>query len=583
MPDTDELYLAVQREKKLVKIASGRLEADLVLKNANVFAGFFGGFERGDIAIADGRIAGIGSYSGKEEIDLDGMFVTPGFIDAQVHIECSMLTPERYAELVVPCGTTTIVADPHEIANIAGNDGIQYILEATENLPLNVYLMMPSCVPSSDMETSGAKLLAGDLQHLSMNPRVLGLAEMMNAPGVLAGDPDVYDKLMMAKERNMPIDGHAPGLYGKALAGYAAGGIESDHECVTADEARARLACGMHLVLRETSAAHSLEKLLPAVNEHNAQFCFFSADDRQPADILSDGDINYVVRKAIMLGMPVATAIQMATINAAKYFGLRDLGAIAPGWKADLVVFDNLIDWVPKLVIKDGSIVANDGKMAAGIEYAKPSGNICHTVSAAPVKKEDLAVPVPSGYAHVIGLVPHQIFTRHLRLNVKTKNGMAIADTDSDILKLAVVERHHASGNVAAALVKGYGLSHGAIGLTIAHDSHNMIIIGTNDDDMLAAAEELSEIQGGVVITDGGDVKAELALPVAGLMSPHSAEEVASDIRQINRIAHEMGVSYAYDPIFSLTFLSLVVMPELKLSDKGLIDFSLSVIPVNAE
>lgn len=555
--------------KRLIGVAKGDIQADLVLKNARVFNSFTGQFIDGDIAITDGLIAGVGDYIGRREINLDGKVVTPGFIDGHVHIESSMLSPMEFARAVVPNGTTTVIADPHEIANVCGLGGIEYMLNSTEDLPLSVYVMLPSCVPASPFENAGAKLSADDLANFIDHPRVLGLGEMMNYPGVLAGDKAVLDKLMMAQAKI--VDGHAPGLMGNDIMAYAAAGIKSDHECVNPEQAMERLQAGMHLMIREGSAAHNLLQLLPVVNKFTAQFCLFATDDRHPSDLIGTGHINNMVRMAVEAGYEIPTVLQMATINAAHYLGLRDIGAIAPGYKADLLVFDELITWKPSLVFKDGIKVAEHHRaLFCGSDFA--SAEIKKTVRLAALDGEKLKIPAKSNLARVIELVPQQIVTKARQMEVKVENGGLATDIEADILKLAVFERHHATGNVGVALVHGYGLKRGAIASTIAHDSHNLIVMGTNDADMLAAAKEIERLQGGIVIVEDGKVLKSLALPLAGLMSDEGVHFVEAQLSALKILAHEMGVKECHDPFLTLAFLSLPVIPELKLTDLGLVD-----------
>lgn len=563
---------------RFIKVAKGEEKAELVLKNAQVFHVFTGEFIKNDVAIENGHIAGIDQYSGKEELDLQGKYLTPGFVDSHIHIESSMLSPLEFARVVVPLGTTTVVADPHEIANVTGLEGIRYLLTETEKLPINAYFMLPSCVPATNMENSGATLLAEDLAELIEHPRVLGLGEMMNYPGVLFGDETVLDKLKLAKGKK--IDGHAPDLVGNELMAYSAAGIESDHECVTPEQALEKLRAGLYIMIREGSAAKNLKPLLPIINAHTAQFCCFAADDRHPADLLTEGHINYMVKTAVQEGIPLPMALQMATINAARYFGLKDIGAIAPRYKADILVFDNLNDWQPELVFKDGSIVAKN-KKAEFVRDAVVPNKIKETMHIAPIIKEKLQIKAAGGRANVIGLVPHQIVTKHLKVDVQVTDGYVCLPKGQDLLKLAVFERHSATGNIGVGLVEGFGLADGAIASTIAHDSHNLIAIGKNDEDIIKAAEELKKIKGGVVIVKNGEVVGELPLPIAGLMSEQSAADVEGKLGQLKEIAYKMGVLKDYDPFLTLAFLSLPVIPELKLTDLGLVDVSsFSFIPL---
>lgn len=553
----------------------------MVLKNAEVFHVYTGEFILCDIAIADGYIAGTGSYFGIEEIDMQGRYITPGFIDAHVHIESSMLTPYQFAKAALPCGVTTIVTDPHEIANVCGAKGIQYMLDATEQLPLNVYFMLPSCVPATDFEDSGAVLLAEDLEPFMEHPRVLGLAEVMNAPGVLQQDENVMAKLDMAGKGR--IDGHAPGLTSSQLMGYAAAGITTDHECITKEQALDRLRAGIKVMLREGTAAKNMRSLLPTVNPDTAPYFMFCADDKIPAELLDSGYINYMVKTAIEEGVSVANALQIATINAARHYGIKDAGAILPGRRADLLVFDNLDEWKPRQVYKDGRLAVDNGRLLQEGRNCD-SSSLEHTVNLAPVTVESFRLPLKTEMANVIGLVPYQIVTNKAALSVKRVDGYAVSDVENDILKLAVLERHHATGNIGLGLVKGFGLKRGALASTVGHDSHNLIVIGTNDEDMLAAVQELQRIGGGICIAENGQIRGALPLPVGGLMTNEPALMVAKQQAEMIALAREMGVPEFYSPFLTLAFLSLPVIPSLKLTDRGLVDVdSFKFIPLEVK
>ena len=553
----------------------------MVLKNAEVFHVYTGEFILCDIAIADGYIAGTGSYFGIEEIDMEGRYITPGFIDAHVHIESSMLTPYQFAKAALPCGVTTIVTDPHEIANVCGAKGIQYMLDATEQLPLNVYFMLPSCVPATDFEDSGAVLLAEDLEPFMEHPRVLGLAEVMNAPGVLQQDENVMAKLEMAGKGR--IDGHAPGLTSSQLMGYAAAGITTDHECISKEQALDRLRAGIKVMLREGTAAKNMRSLLPTVNPDTAPYFMFCADDKIPAELLDSGYINYMVKTAIEEGVSVANALQIATINAARHYGIKDAGAILPGRRADLLVFDNLDEWKPRQVYKDGWLAVDNGQLLQEGRNCD-SSSLEHTVNLAPVTVKSFRLPLKTEMANVIGLVPYQIVTNKAALSVKRVDGCAVSDVENDILKLAVLERHHATGNIGLGLVKGFGLKRGALASTVSHDSHNLIVIGTNDEDMLAAVQELQRIGGGICIAENGQIRGALPLPVGGLMTNEPALMVAKQQAEMIALAREMGVPEFYSPFLTLAFLSLPVIPSLKLTDRGLVDVdSFKFIPLEVK
>ena len=554
--------------EKLIMVARGKRKADLVLKNANVFNVFVGDFIKGDIAISDNLIAGVGEYSGEIEIDCSEKYITPGFIDAHVHIESSMLSPAEFARVIIPLGTTTVVADPHEIANVAGVDGIQYILEATEKLPLSVFIMLPSCVPATNLENSGAVLKAKDLRKFIKNSRVLGLGEMMNYPGVLNLTKDVGEKLSLFS--NKIIDGHAPALVGSELMAYAAGGISSDHECSNAAEAFERLNAGMHVMLREGSAAKNLLNILPVVNRYTSQFCLLATDDRHPADLLEIGHVNNMVKMAIDAGGDMATILQMATINTARYFKLNKMGAIAPGYKADLLVFEDLDKWQPESVYVDGKMVAEKGRALFDNEVNKAELN--KKIILPKLNVEKLKIKATSNFANVIELIPGEIITKKSIFEIDGSDGEFIADVEKDLLKLVVIERHNNTGNIGVALVKGFGLKKGAIASTIAHDSHNLIIVGTNDDDIILAAEEIGKVNGGITIVDNGTVLNTLSLPIGGLMSNRDVVFVKDKLDDLKQKAFLLGFNNDHDPFLTLAFLSLPVIPSLKLTDKGLVD-----------
>lgn len=556
----------IQDLKHFVQVAQGNEPAELVIKDARIYSSFTGEIIAGDIAIEDGYIAGIGTYDGKKEMFAGKRFALPGFIDGHIHIESSMMSPAEYVKTVVPLGTTTIVNDPHEIANVAGINGIKYMIDATADLPMNVYFTLPSCVPATNLEHSGAILLAEDLLPLLNRPEIIGLSEFMNVPGILFGDDVAYDKLQMRD--NLHIEGHAPGLAGNKLMAYRAAGVTSDHECITREEGRERLRAGMYLQIREGSAAQNLEKLAPLVTGQTAPFCMFVTDDCHAADLLTKGHLNYVLKKARQMGIDNNLAINMVTINPARYFGFKDIGAIAPGYRADILLFDDFDEYRPYLVLKDGQIVAKKGEFLAKLDSAPmlQTGGI----NFAPLSEEQLRIRIIDGKLHIIGIVPHQIITEHIELN-KPNEEFAEVDAEKDLLKLVVIERHHATGNVGTALIKGFGLKKGAVASTVAHDSHNLVIIGTNDADILAAAEEIKRIGGGFAIVADGKVLGSLPLPIGGLMAPLSAKEIAQKHEELTRIAHELGV-YEYNSPFSLVFLSLPVIPSLKLTDRGLVD-----------
>lgn len=558
--------------KRLVRVARGEEPADLVLKNGEVFHAFTGEFLRRDIAIADGYVAGVGEcYHGLEDVDVEGKYVMPGYIDAHVHIESSMLAPDEFAKAALTTGVTTVIADPHEIANVKGVAGIQYMLDATENLPFNVFFVLPSCVPSTHLENSGAVMTADDLRPFLSHPRVLGMAEMMNVNGVLNGDDTVYSKLEMAHSANKLVDGHAPAMRLNEIMAYAAAGISSDHECATTGQAMDRLRAGMHVFIREGTVAKNLKTLLRAINPDTAQFISFASGDKIPADMLKGDYINCMVFTAAKEGVPVASALQIGTINTARHFGLRDIGAIAPGYRADINVFDGATSIRPSMVYKDGRLVCKNGKVIVDFPRVQLD-DMGHSVHIREISTEHLRISMTGDVANVIGLIPYQITTKQFQLPVKKIDGYAVSDVENDILKLAVFERHHATGNVGVGLVKGFGLKEGALASTVSNDSHNLIVIGTNDDDMVLAARELERIGGGIVAVCNGEVLGSLKLPIAGIMTNEPASYVAEKQQELNNFARQMGVNNYYDPFMTLAFLSLPVIPSLKLTDMGLVD-----------
>ncbi|WP_371363350.1 Adenine deaminase [Sporomusa rhizae] len=559
----------MKRIQELVDTALGRSAADLVLKGAQVFNVFTGSFTKGDVAIVNGYIVGVGEYSGRKEIDAAGKYITPGFIDGHVHMESAMVSPAQFTCAVVPNGTTTVIADPHEIANVLGVEGIRYMLNATGQLPLNVYLMLPSCVPATPLEHAGAVLAAKDLAEFIDEPRVLGLGEMMDYPGVLNSDAAIIEKLHLAQGKR--IDGHAPGLSGKELTGYIAAGIGSDHECVTPEEATERVAQGMHVMLREGSAAKNLVRLLPAVNQYTVSRCMFATDDRHPEDLLEQGHINHMVRMAVTAGTQLAWVLQMATINAAGYFGLRDLGAIAPGYRADLLVFDNLEEWRPEMVFKDGQLAAENGK-SLFMNFFVDDKAVRNTLCLGEISRNKLRLPARSATARVIGLVPHQLVTTSVEVTLPMVEGQFVPDIHRDILKLVVWERHKGTGNVGVGLLQGLGLKQGAIASTIAHDSHNLVVAGTDDDAIMLAIKAIEHMQGGLAIVSEGEILGTLPLPLAGLMTDQDIAEVREQLAALHKIARSLGVKEEYDPFMTLAFLSLPVIPALKLTDQGLVD-----------
>lgn len=555
--------------KRRIDVAAGREMAELVLKNAKIVNVFTEEIIEGDVAIDKGYIVGVGDYKGEKEVDLQGKYVAPGLIDGHVHIESAMVTPSQFAKSVIPAGTTTIIADPHEIANVCGLDGIQYMLDESSNIPLDVYLMLPSCVPATSFENAGAVILAEDMKAMMAKDRILGLGELMDFPGVVAADEKIMDKIDVAGEKI--IDGHGPVIRDKDLNAYVAAGIHSEHECTTTDEMLERLRLGMYIQIREGSAARNLETLIKRVNRENMRRVLFCTDDRHPGDILRDGHIDNNVRLAIRNGISPIAAIKIATLNAAECYRLHDKGAVAPGYKADLIIFDDLKTFHIEKVYKKGQLVADEGKALFDAKNI-PNDSVVDTVRIKPVSEEDLKIQLSSDIANVIRLLPHNLVTERVVRKVEVKQGEFIRNDKLDILKLAVIERHKATGNIGLGLVENFKLKRGAIASTVAHDSHNLIVIGTNDADMVAAIQEIERIGGGLTVVDNGEVVQSLALPIAGLMSDKSLEELDVELEELTEIADRMGVNKDVDPFMTLAFLALPVIPEVKLTDMGLFD-----------
>ncbi len=564
----------VNEMKRRIRVARGDEAPDLVIAGGHVVNTFTGETERADVAVAGGVIVGVGQYGDGEAgadsvFDAAGRFVVPGFIDAHIHIESTCLTPSEFARAVVPSGTTAVIADPHEIANVLGVGGIRYMIESARGLPLDVRFMLPSCVPSTSLETAGARLEAGDLAMLLDDPRILGLAEVMNFPGVIAGDTDLLAKIRLCRE--LPVDGHAPGVTGRDLCAYVSAGISSDHESTTLDEAMEKLARGMFVMLREGSVARNMEALMPAVTPETLSRCALVTDDLFPVDLAASGHVDGLLRRAVELGLPPATAIRLVTLNPATWFGLDGLGAVAPGYRANVVVLDDLTDFRADAVFRDGRLVAREGKLVAELPAAPlaPSSRLRIAGGA-----ESLELFIDCGQEssmRVIDVVPDQLLTRSSVLPARVVGGSAVADPARDIAKIAVVERHRATGNVGLAFVRGLGLREGAIASTVAHDSHNVVVAGIDDHDMRVAVRALEREGGGMVAVRDGRVEAMTPLPVAGLMSPRPFADVARAAGETLDAARRLGSSIA-NPFMTLSFLALPVIPELKLTDRGLVD-----------
>jgi len=554
---------------RLIAIAKGEIPADLILANGRIINVFTGEIEEGNVAIMDGRIAGVGDYQqAKEVLDLEGKYLAPGFIDGHVHLESSMLDVGQYTRAVVSKGTLGIVTDLHEIANVCGLDGISYVMNCARRLPLEVFLMAPSCVPATHLETAGARFGVDDIHWVLRWRRCIGLGEMMNYPGVLNGDENVLGKIESVTGK--VIDGHAPGVAGKDLNGYIAAGIYSDHESVTLDEAREKLRSGMRIMIREGSSEKNLEALLPLVTDNTYKRCMFAIDDRSCVDLLGDGDMDAVVRKAIRCGLDPVRAIQLATVNVAEYFRLERLGAIAPGYIANIIAIRDLTGLQVDEVFYRGTLVARNGEPQFNV-YKTVANGTKDTVKIKPFNKNALRLTASEDDEPVIEIVPGQIITRKRMEKVKASDGLIVPDTERDILKLAVVERHGATGNIGVGLVNGFGLKQGALASSIAHDSHNIVVVGTNDEDIYTAIQEIERLQGGLVVAAGGDIIASLALPIAGLLSDEPLETVVEKLDRVEKAAADLGVTLP-SAFSTLSFLALPVIPELRLTDLGLVD-----------
>ncbi|MDR1308500.1 MAG: adenine deaminase, partial [Deltaproteobacteria bacterium] len=547
----------------LIEAALGRVPADLVIKGAQVYNPFDGRFHQGDLAVSGGRVAGLGSYSGWAEVDARGAYLIAGFIDSHVHIESSMAGPLEFARGVSAHGTTTVGADPHEIANVSGPAGLDWLIEATEDLPVNVFVMAPSCVPATPLERGGGAITGRDVLDLLGRPRVLGLAEMMNFPGVLSADPEVLGKMSRA-----PLaDGHAPGLSGRELAAYVGAGISTDHECIRASEASERLALGQRVLLRQGTAAKNLLELLGAVTPANSRFCQLATDDRHAQDLSLDGSINHLVALAARASdVPKPSILNMATLNAAEHYGLRDLGSLAPGKVADMALFPDLYDFRPRMVWKAGRLVAEDGRSVFEAARAPDDSILRGTVRLGPASLDDLAIRATGPKIRVIGVVPGQIVTEHLVMSIPATGGLYLADPGKDLCKLAVWDRYGRGRPPATGFIWGLGLRRGALASTVSHDSHNLIAAGVDDADMLACALELQRLGGGLAMALGGRIVASLPLPLGGLMSDLGLAEISAAQDRLREAGTGLGFDQDFDPFMTLSFMSLPVIPSLKLT-----------------
>lgn len=558
---TDRQLVAKQR---IIAVAAGREKADLVLKNAKYLNVFSNEFLCGDIAVANGLIAGVGKYDGKTEIDVSGKLVLPGFIDAHIHLESSMVTPAEFAKAVVAHGTTTVITDPHEITNVMGIDGVEYMIQASQNLPIDVHFMMPSCVPATEIDESGAELDCKDIDLYLDNKKVLGLAEMMNYVGVINGDKNVLSKIVTSQAHHKKIDGHAPELSGNDLNAYIAAGVYSDHECSTFENALEKLRKGQFIMIREGTAAHNLKALMPLLTQQYYSRCMFATDDKHPSDLLYGGHIDYIVKQALKNGADPIVALKTATHHAARYFLLNNKGAIASGYLADIVVVDNLEDFNVETVFKCGKLVF-DGEVkdfsapTVDEELAEKCFDTFHLDSVTPSSfKVD-------GKLGLIGLVGGELLTRNLGTADKI-------DVENDILKIACIERHKGTNHIGVGYVKGYSLKSGAVATSVAHDSHNIITVGCNDDDIAVAVNAIKDSKGGIAVVENGKIKALLELPIAGLMSDEPLTTVNEKLENAKLSAYELGADKSIDPFMTLSFLSLPVIPSLRITTKGVFD-----------
>ena len=563
-----------QKLIKLIDVAAGRKKADLVLKNAKIVDVFQAKILTGDIAISDGYIAGIGgSYQGVEERNYTGKYVAPGFIEAHIHIESSYVSPEEFSRVFIPRGTTTILADPHEIVNVAGLKGLDYMVNAAKNAKMDIHYMMPPCVPATNFETSGADLYADDMEDALKTGEVDGLAELMNFPGVINADDKMIDEILMAKKYGARIDGHAPQVIGKDLNAYIAAGPANDHECSTLEEAEERLARGMYLLLREGSVTQDLRKLLPIVNTANSRRCLLSGDDVQAKTAINKGHLDNSIRICIDEGLNPITAIQMATLNPAEYCGLNDRGAIAPGRRADMVVFESLEDFAVEETYILGEKLSQGNKYLGEVNYY-PIDSVESSMHVKDFTREKLQLHLNSNKVRAIGVVPGEVLTTEEHVTVKRdSDGNFIYNDQEDVTKIVVVERHHNTGNVNVNLLSGYGIKAGAIAISIGHDSHNIIATGTNDDDIFMAVNELIKQEGGAVVVKDEKVISRMELKIAGLMCNLPAEKMIAQQDALDEAVHEeLGVPDNVNPVMTLSFMPLAVIPKLKITDKGLVD-----------
>lgn len=562
--------------KKHILVAGKKQPADFVIKQAKIVNVFTKKIMEGDVAICDGKIVGIGQYEGNETYDAKNQYLVPGLIDGHVHIESSLLSPKEFAKVSLLHGVTTVITDPHEIGNVAGSVGLDFMMEDAKNIPMNIFFMLPSCVPVTSFETNGATLDASSFLPFIDRPEVLGLAEVMNYQAVATNEEHMIEKLQLMHEKNKKIDGHAAGINGDELNVYLTAGIKTDHEATTAEEAKKRLDLGMYLMIREGTVAKDLKALLPAVTPENSRRCLFVTDDKLINDLVSEGSIDHILRQAIRLGLDPLQAIQIATLNAAECFGLKNIGAIAPGFQADFFLTDDLTNLPIKDVFVQGKMVVKENNLQTD-QFPMPMNDFSKKLPKLNVQSlnlESFALPLHTKKAHVIEIIPNQLLTNDRIEEVSLKNGQFIPSIKQDQLKIAVIERHRQTGNIGIGIVKGFHLKKGALATTIAHDSHNIVVVGTNDKDMLLAANQLIQKGGGMIVVNDGKEVSSLPLPIGGLMTQVPFSVVNEQLVTLVKEAHNLGASQTFDPFLTLSFLTLSVIPELKLTDKGLFSFS---------
>ncbi|OTP10504.1 adenine deaminase [Enterococcus sp. 10A9_DIV0425] len=562
--------------KKQIAVAGKKQPADLVIKNAKIINVFTKTIIEKDVAICEGKIAGIGNYEGREVYDANGQYLVPGLIDGHVHIESSLLSPKEFAKISLLHGVTTVITDPHEIGNVAGSIGLEFMLEDARDASMNIFIMLPSCVPVTPFETSGAVLDARSLAPFLEYPEVLGLAEVMNYQAVASTEQTILEKLALMHQYHKKIDGHAAGIHGDDLNVYLAAGIRTDHEATTAQEAKERLELGMYVMVREGTVAKDLQALLPAITPDNSRRCLFVTDDKLIDDLVSEGSIDHIVRQAVQAGMDPLQAIQMASLNAAECFGLQQLGAVAPGYQADFFLTNDLSTLPINNVFYQGKLVVENQQLTAQVASVTPNLAITAlpNIHVVPFDTQAFELTLPSSTAHVIEIIPNSLLTNDLLEEVQLKNGTFHPSIEQDQLKIAVIERHHGTGNIGLGIVKGFQLKEGAFATTVAHDSHNIVVVGTNDEDMLYAANQLIKKGGGMIVVNQQTELACLPLPIGGLMSLEPFTTVNEQLMYLTTQARQLGASNEFDPFLTLSFLTLSVIPELKITDKGLFSFS---------